>query len=101
MKGRPIDASVLKRRVLSWAGRLRVEPKEIHVRPMRRKWASCSSRGRISLSADLLKQRRPFIDEVVVHELLHLKYPKHGKVFKALLKAYLKGAGKGNIEWDR
>jgi len=27
--------------------------------------------------------------EVIVHELLHLKVPNHGKVFRALLKAYL------------
>ena len=27
--------------------------------------------------------------EVIVHELLHLKFPNHGKVFKALLRAYL------------
>ncbi|MCX6697427.1 MAG: DUF45 domain-containing protein [Methanoregula sp.] len=24
----------------------------------------------------------------MVHELLHLKYPNHGKMFRALLKAY-------------
>jgi predicted metal-dependent hydrolase len=27
--------------------------------------------------------------EVIVHELLHLKVPDHGKVFKALLRPYL------------
>jgi predicted metal-dependent hydrolase len=27
--------------------------------------------------------------EVIVHELLHLKVPNHGKIFKALLRAYL------------
>ena len=27
--------------------------------------------------------------EVIVHELLHLKVPNYGKVFKALLRAYL------------
>jgi predicted metal-dependent hydrolase len=27
--------------------------------------------------------------EVIVHELLHLKVPNHGKVFRALLKAHL------------
>lgn len=26
---------------------------------------------------------------VIVEELLHLKVPNHGKLFKALLKAYL------------
>ena len=27
--------------------------------------------------------------KIIVHELLHLKVPNHGKVFRALLKAYL------------
>jgi predicted metal-dependent hydrolase len=27
--------------------------------------------------------------DVIVHDLLHLKVPKHGKVFKAFLKPYL------------
>jgi len=46
-----------------------VEPAEIHVRPMRRKWASCSSRGRLTFDADLLRQPAGFRDEVIVHEL--------------------------------
>lgn len=29
------------------------------------------------------------VREVLVHELLHLKVPNHGRLFKALLKAYL------------
>ena len=29
------------------------------------------------------------ITEVIVHELLHLKVPNHGRLFRALLRAYL------------
>ena len=33
----------------------------------------------------------PGIDsKAILHELLHLKYPNHGKMFKALFKAYLR-----------
>ncbi|MBI3985427.1 MAG: M48 family metallopeptidase [Lentisphaerae bacterium] len=45
--------------------------------------------GRISFSADVLAQPRRFREFVIVHELLHLKVPNHGKLFKSLLKAYL------------
>jgi predicted metal-dependent hydrolase len=31
----------------------------------------------------------PFREYVIVHELLHLKVPNHGKLFKTLLRAYL------------
>ncbi|WP_240695375.1 M48 metallopeptidase family protein [Thermus caldilimi] len=74
----------------AWARRLGVTPREIHIRPMKRKWASCSSRGRLTFSTDLLHQPAEFRREVIVHELLHLKLPNHGRLFKALLKAYLK-----------
>ena len=83
----PKDAS--KSEVQAWAKRIKVDPKEIHIRPMRSKWASCSSLGRLSFNADLLEQPTNFRKEVIVHELLHLKVPNHGKLFKALLKAYL------------
>jgi predicted metal-dependent hydrolase len=34
----------------------------------------------------LPKEKR---DEVILHELLHLKYPNHGKMFTTLLKTYV------------
>lgn len=84
----PVD--VFRAEVVAWAERLGVTPREIRIQPMRRKWASCSSRGRVTFAADLLRQPAEFRREAIVHELLHLKVPNHGKLFKALLKAYLK-----------
>ncbi|HEX2094908.1 MAG TPA: M48 family metallopeptidase [Longimicrobiaceae bacterium] len=86
-----VPAEVLRSEVRSWAKRIGVDPKAIQIRPMKRKWASCSSSGRLSFSADLLRQPASFRAEVIVHELLHLKIPNHGRVFRALLKAYLAG----------
>ncbi len=87
----PLD--LFKAEVWAWAQRLGVEPKEIHVRPMSRKWASCSSRGRLTFDSELLRQPAAFRAEVIVHELLHLKVPNHGKLFRALLRAYLAERG--------
>ena len=56
---------------------------------MTRKWGSCSTSGVITLALDLAKQDRRFQDYVIVHELLHLKVPNHGKVFKALMGLHL------------
>jgi len=83
----PFD--LFKAEVQAWARRLGVTPREIHLRPMKRKWASCSSRGRLTFNTELLHQPAAFRREVIVHELLHLKVPNHGPLFKALLKAYL------------
>jgi len=56
---------------------------------MKHKWASCSSRGRLTFDTELLHQPLSFRNEAVIHGLLHLKIPNHGKLFNAMLKAYL------------
>ena len=84
-----VPLEVFKAEVNAWAKRIEVDPKEIHVRPMKRKWASCSSNGRLTFNTELLKEPASFRREVIVHELLHLKVPNHGKVFRSLLRAYL------------
>ncbi len=89
----PISDEVFKRETLDWARRIGVEPKEIRIRQMTRKWASCSTAGRLTFDRDLLSQSDRSRAEVVVHELLHLKVPNHGKLFKALLRAYLRQTG--------
>jgi hypothetical protein len=38
---------------------------------------------------------------VIVHELLHLKVPNHGKLFRALMKAYLAGGLSQGKDADR
>jgi predicted metal-dependent hydrolase len=85
----PISKEVLKTEIAGWAQKMKVEPKEVHVRPMHRKWGSCSTAGRVSFSLDVLAEPYKARKEIIVHELLHLKVPNHGKLFKALLKAYL------------
>lgn len=84
-----VPQDLFRAKVETWAGRLGVTPREVRIRPMKRKWASCSSRGRLTFDVDLLHQPPDFRREVIVHEPLHLKVPNHGKLFKALLKAYL------------
>jgi len=64
----------LKALVYQLAESMDVSPKEIQIRDMKHKWASCSSKGRLTFSKDLLTQDRAFIKEVVIHELLHLKF---------------------------
>lgn len=84
-----VPASIFHSEVHTWAKRIGVAPKEIRLRPMKRKWASCSIRGRLTFDSALLHEPAAFRREVIVHELLHLKVPNHGKVFKGLLNSYL------------
>lgn len=79
-----------KKQVWDLADKIRVEPKEVHIRKMKNKWASCSAKGRLTFDTSLLKEPVEIRLEVIIHELLHLKYPTHGKMFKRLLDTYVK-----------
>lgn len=86
-----VPAQGLRRRAQAWAVRMRVKPRVIRVQEMRRKWGSCSSAGTVTLALDLTEEKPGFQDFVIVHELLHLRVPKHGRVFRALMTAYVPG----------
>lgn len=79
----------LRQRVDYWSERLKVVPRRVHVRHMTRKWGSCSTSGTITLASDLDEQVDGFQDFVIAHELLHLRVPNHGKLFKALMNAHV------------
>ncbi|MEI6564098.1 MAG: M48 family metallopeptidase [bacterium] len=79
----------LKARVLAWATKLDVKASAIYIRPMRRKWASCSTAGTLSFNDELIGMRRELGDYVIVHELLHFSVPNHGKLWKSLMQAHL------------
>lgn len=91
MKSSQYPAQDLRRRALTWAVKLRVSPRVVRVQEMRRKWGSCSSAGTVTLAADLLDQDQRFQDYVIVHELLHLRFASHGRMFKALMTAHVPG----------
>jgi len=82
-----------KKEVFDWADEVGVKPKEIHVRKMSKKWASCSSKGRLSFSYELLNKSKEQRAKAIVHELLHLRYDSHNKMFNSLLSAHLEKKG--------
>ncbi len=83
------DSEDLKGVVSEWADRIGVEVREVHLRDMRRKWASISTNGRLTLNTDLLDLPEALGEFVIVHELVHLLVPNHGRVFKSFMAAYL------------
>jgi len=90
-----VPVELFKSEVATWAERIGVEPVLVTVRSMRHKWGSCSSAGRLTFDRDLLVRPAAFRAKVIVHELLHLKYPQHGKAFRAVERAYLARYGVG------
>ena len=83
------DTEELRWAVNHWATKIGVRRPRVHIREMKRKWASVSTVGRLTLDAHLLRLPRSLGEFVIVHELVHLLVPNHGRVFKSFMLAYL------------
>lgn len=96
-KERVINA-FYKRELEKTAGKLLKECEELTglnssgfgIRNMRTRWGSCNVKThRITFNLQLAKVPPRLIEYVVLHEVLHIKIPNHGKGFKALLSLYM------------
>jgi len=83
------DKEDFKARVLEWADKLGVKTRTVALRPMRNKWASCSTAGNLNFNAELIELDRDIGDYVIVHELLHFSVSNHGRLWKSLMRAHL------------
>ena|SRR6185437_4351095 len=83
------DAEELRWAVRHWAARMAIKAPQVHFRDMRRKWASISSVGRLTLNTELIELPKELGEFVIVHELVHRLAPNHGKVFKSFMHAFL------------
>ena len=72
---------------MAWALKLKVNPSQIVIADLPKKWGSCSPDGVVTFAEDLAEMASEFQDCVIVHELLHLRYRTHGKRFQAMMSA--------------
>lgn len=64
----------------------RIARPEIKIRNMKSIWGSCTTTGKsIRLNLQLMKAEEECIEQVILHELLHFRYPNHGKSFYDLM----------------
>jgi len=61
------------------------KPAGLVIRTMKRRWGSCSNKGVITLSTELIKLDDLYIEYVITHELCHLKHHNHGIRYYKLL----------------
>jgi hypothetical protein len=83
------NKEAFKGHVRAWAEKIDVNIRSLTVRPMKTKWASCTTEGRLTFNAQLLDMGLEIADYVIVHELLHFSVPNHGKLWKSLMRAHL------------
>ena len=60
-------------------------PADLVVRTMKKRWGSCSTKGKIAISYDLVRLDEAYTEYVILHELCHLKHHNHGADFYKLL----------------
>lgn len=75
--------------VVAWSKKIHAEPARLRFQKMTKKWASCSTATQITFSTALLSKPRRFQEAVIVHELVHLLVPNHGKLFKSMFLSFM------------
>lgn len=66
--------------------RYKVAPPALTIRMMTKRWGSCTPSGRLILNTELIKTPKGCIQYVITHELCHIVYHNHGKLFQELLE---------------
>jgi len=83
------DKEEFKQHVRQLAEKMDIKIKSLAMRPMKNKWASCSTDGNLNFNKQLLELDKELGVYVIVHELLHFNIPNHGKLWKSFMTAYL------------
>jgi len=73
---------------------LNVQKPNLIIRRLTKRWGSCTKAGNIVLNTDLVKTPLYCIEYVIMHELCHLRVPKHNQHFFRLLSRHMP-------DWER
>jgi len=84
MKAKQVFAEIAEPLILRFK-KYNVAPSSLYVMPMKKRWGSCSTKGRITLNTELIKAQKACIEYVIIHELCHLVHHNHSAKFAALL----------------
>jgi len=81
--------SVLPQKVQRFAEQMDVLPRNVKITSAKTRWGSCSARGNLCFSWQVMMAGEPEVDYIVIHELAHLKELNHGPQFWALVEKFL------------
>ena len=85
----PLTVEQLQTMVAKWCDKLSVSISRVQVRQMRNKWGSISTAGTLTLADDILALPPDLAEYIVVHELLHLKFPDHRQGWQVSMGMYV------------
>lgn len=85
----PLTRGQIEELVSLWQEELQVGVSRLQIRTMKNKWGSVSTAGTLTLAEELSNLPYDLAEYVVVHELLHLKFPDHRKGWQVSMGMYL------------
>jgi hypothetical protein len=71
----------IRQRVIYFAPKVGVDPREINVRELGNRWASCSPNGNLAFHWKCMMAPQTIIDYIIVHELCHFHHLDHTDAF--------------------
>ena len=80
---------IIPKKVEYFSKLMEVEPKGVSITSAQKRFGSCSNKGRLCFSFNLMQYPDEAVDYVVVHELAHLKELNHSKKFWAIVECYM------------
>jgi predicted metal-dependent hydrolase len=73
-----------------WAPIIGVEVHAWGIRKMSTRWGSCNPEAhRVSLNLELARERPEYLEYVVIHEMVHIREPRHDRRFELLMDRFL------------
>lgn len=79
----------IRQLVSVWSKKVGATPVRVRFQKMTKKWASCSTSKQITFNTALFTKPRNFQEAVIVHELVHLLVPNHGRLFKSMFLSFM------------
>lgn len=72
-----------------WCKKHHLPEPALQIRRMPKRWGSAGTGGNIALNPELIHAPARCIDYVIIHEICHLRHPKHDRSFYRLLSTLL------------
>jgi len=76
-------------RITRWTQITGIKPTKIKFLELDKKWGSCSKKHTVVINIEAIKFPFAIIDYLIVHELCHIKYPKHDRGFWQEVAKYM------------
>lgn len=73
--------NIVLKDVNEYSEKIGVSYNKIRIKELKYAWGSCTSKKNITINSELIKYEEEIIKYVVIHELCHLKYMNHSKLF--------------------